>query len=271
MPKVPFAVLDPAPREEWLELPVDLTDPAAGTARLRLRELPSAEWSRLRALYTAKDAGVSALRAASASRRAELARVHAGPAVGRVEGQLGDEFAEEIGLALEARRDVEREIVARAVVGHDPESFRVEAPAGLEGEAAERLSRVLEEYGLSAEEAATALAAGEVRVRFAAATWCLPSGASRPGASPAMVRLYERCAAGFLGVIVGAVVRFQSGEILTPAELYARAQPKPPREALLAQKAALLAELAEIEQLLASEEDAPDPLAATASPGSPSA
>lgn len=266
--RVAFAVLDPRPREEWVEVPLDLTDPAAGTVRVRFREIPGVEWSRLLALYGARVASWRDVTRARDKRRGELAALHTGPDAGLVELLLGEEYAEAIAEAHERRRDIEREIVARGVTGHDPESFRVEVEAG---EDAEGLRRSLAALGLSEEQIAAAISAGFLLVEFKGEAWRLKRDSEpRIGASPQTVQFYERCAPGFLDILVGTIHRLQSGQVLTAAELYEQARRRAPREVLEERRAALEKTLGEVNAALAeisAEEAAADPLA-PASPGS---
>lgn len=253
MPLVDFAILDPNPREEEIEVPCSATDPAAGTARLTFRELPAVEWSRLTAVYAGRFAACADLTRASAARRAELAAAHTGPEAALVEDILGEEFAGAAAAAQERLSDIQREIVSRGVVGHDPDTFRVDVDPEEIAAIPERLRAALLAHGLSPEEVERALADGVVRVRFRGATWRLPRSAEEhPGASPVTVRFYERVARGFLEVLVSTIQRLQRGRVLTPAEIWAANREKP---------------AAEVD---AGGEAAPDPLEETASPGSPS-
>lgn len=247
MARISFEVFSDEPREDWVEVPFSLSDPSAGVARLKLREIPATEWGRLQARRASRRLALAELGQAMVQRRAKLAETLSPAEASVRQIDVGDEYA---GAAVRAQEEItaiHREVVSAAVVDHDPDGFLVEVPRGAPRA---RVLPVLEGLGLAPEEIDWALAEGVTTVRF----------------NRSAARLYERIAEGFLELVVAAVARFQECVVRTAAELWEEAKPLPPREVLLARRAELERELREVDarlEKLPPEEGGEPPLGET--------
>jgi hypothetical protein len=70
--RVPFDLLDPEAREDWVSVPCAPSDPAAGTFRVKVREMPKIPFDRIVARYLAASRSFEAVQEKARARAKEL-------------------------------------------------------------------------------------------------------------------------------------------------------------------------------------------------------
>jgi hypothetical protein len=217
--KVRADLLSKKPRALWVRVPANLQDRAAGTARVKLQELPRDTWEDLYLSYVtagraAQETALLLVEERAAAEKIPLAEERL--AKGR---DIDRRYRTLIRQANREIEEAERALLRACVVDHEPETFAAELPAEMTEE--ERRA-FLDEAGFSEDAVEAGIATGRAVEAFQAESWTDEEGKSHPGASEHTARFYQRCQGPgtFSAALVAAIRRFQELEEVTPEILW---------------------------------------------------
>jgi hypothetical protein len=218
--QIPFDILSPSCRAAWVEVPARRDDRAAGTARVKLQELPRLLWDDLYAGWLSADRAIADLALAEAEERKKAAELEPESRTEK-NREISERYRPRMIAATDERRAAEIAILQRCVVDHDPKTFKAKVPVAVSDAQAEALRAVLLDRGFTPGEADCAIVAGEVEASFSAASW-EHGGKTYPGAAESTARLYLKCQPGeaFSDGLIEACKRFQLCEPVSPEALW---------------------------------------------------